>query len=195
MSPVHITAEVSSTALLAEGVVIWQHAYVGEGCIVGENVIIGKGAYIGKGVKVGANSKIQNYALIYEPAELKVGVFIGPGAILTNDAYPRAINPNGSQKNVKDWEMVGVAIGEGASIGAGAICVAPVKIGRWAMIASGAVVTRDVPNYALMAGVPARQIGWVGASGFTLIKVGDLYVCPETRQTYEIKDEKLEEIV
>ena len=132
--------------------------------MLGENCVIGRGAYIGTGVRMGDHCKVQNYALVYEPARLGDGVFIGPAVVLTNDTYPRAVNPDGSLKSADDWEPVGVTIGTAPSIGARAVCVAPVTIGAWAMVAAGAVVTTDVPPHALVAGVPARQIGWVGRS-------------------------------
>ena len=118
---------------------------------------------------VGANSKIQNYALVYEPAELGEGTFIGPAAVLTNDQYPRAVNPDGTRKDGHDWEPVGVTVLEGASIGAKAVCIAPVTIGSWSMVAAGSTVTRDVQAFALVAGSPSRaEIGWVGRAGVDL---------------------------
>jgi serine acetyltransferase len=90
---------------------------------------------------------------------------------------------------------VGVVVQEGASIGAGAVCVAPVQIGEWALVAAGSVVTRNVPNFALIAGVPGRQIGWVGKSGFKLIEKNGFYICPETNTHYKLSGEVLEEIV
>ncbi len=114
------------------------------------------------GRRVGNRCKIQNGALLYEPATLANGVFVGPGVILTNDTHPRAVNVDGSLKSANDWLPVGVTVGEGASLGAGAVCVAPVSVGRWAMVAAGAVVTRDVPNHASWpAYLPA---GWLGRS-------------------------------
>jgi acetyltransferase-like isoleucine patch superfamily enzyme len=190
MVAIHSTADVSSSADIAEGVAIWQYAHVREQCIVGENVTIGRGAYIGTGVRIGANCKIQNYALIYEPAQLEAGVFIGPGVILTNDQYPRAINPDSSQKGGRDWDLVGVMIREGASIGAGSICIAPVEIGSWAFVAAGSIVTKNVPDYALMAGAPARRINWVGKAGLPLIDQGQgRFTCPKTGQRYLEHDE------
>ena len=161
---------------------------------IGENCIIGRGAYIGTGVEVGDNCKIQNYALVYEPAKLGNGVFIGPAAVLTNDQFPRAVNPDGSIKSASDWDAVGVTIGDGASIGARAICIAPVTIGAWALVAAGAVVTKDVPDYALVAGVPAKRIRWVGRAGVPLESIGDnQFRCPVTDELYrEISNEQLE---
>lgn len=162
---IHDGAQVSPDATLGDGTTVWPLAQIRERAIIGAHCIIGRGAYIGTGVQVGDNCKIQNHALIYEPAILGGGVFIGPGAILTNDHHPRAINPDGTLKTADDWNPTGVTIHDGASIGAGAICVAPVTIGRWATVAAGAVVTRDVPDYALVAGTPARQTGWVREDG------------------------------
>jgi acetyltransferase-like isoleucine patch superfamily enzyme len=127
--------------------------------------VIGRGAYLGPGVVVGDRCKIQNHALVYEPAVVADGAFIGPAVVFTNDLNPRAVTPEGRLKSAEDWEPVGVVVEEGASIGARAVCVAPVRIGAWAMVAAGAVVTRDVPAHALVAGVPARQVGWVDEAG------------------------------
>jgi acetyltransferase-like isoleucine patch superfamily enzyme len=134
---------------------------------------------------MGDNCKVQNYALVYEPAELADGVFIGPAVVLTNDTYPRAINSDGTLKSAHDWQPVGVKIGRGASIGARATCVAPVSVGAWATVAAGAVVVKDVPDYALVAGVPARRIGWVGTAGVPLReRAPGEWVCPQTGDRY-----------
>lgn len=153
------SADVADEAVLGDGTKIWHLAQVREDAVLGENCIVGRGAYVGNGVHIGANSKIQNYALVYEPAVLGHGVFIGPAVVLTNDTYPRAVSPDGSLKSAHDWTPVGVTIEDGASIGARAVCIAPLRIGRWATIAAGSVVTKDVPPFALMAGVPARRPG------------------------------------
>lgn len=180
------SADVSADATIGEGTSIWHLAQVREGVRMGENCIVGRGAYIGTGVEMGDNCKVQNYALVYEPATLADGVFIGPAVVLTNDTYPRAINADGSLKSAHDWEPVGVTIGRGAAIGARATCVAPVTIGAWATVAAGAVVVKDVPPYALVAGVPARRIGWVGESGVPLTEGDDagMWVCQSTGDRY-----------
>lgn len=162
------SADVSPEATIGEGSSVWHLAQVREGARLGENCVVGRGAYVGTGVQVGNNCKIQNYALVYEPASLADGVFIGPAVVLTNDHFPRAINADGTPKSAHDWEPVGVTIEEGASIGARSVCVAPVTIGAWSLVAAGSTVVKDVPPFALVAGVPARRLGWVGHEGVPL---------------------------
>jgi UDP-2-acetamido-3-amino-2,3-dideoxy-glucuronate N-acetyltransferase len=157
--------------------------------VLGANCVVGRGAYVGSGVRVGDNVKIQNLALVYEPAVLESGVFIGPSVVLTNDHYPRAVNPDGSPKSAADWHPVGVTVREGASLGARSVCVAPVTIGRWALVAAGAVVIADVPDFALVVGVPARRIGWAGRAGSPLESLGDgRFRCPVTGELYTETD-------
>jgi acetyltransferase-like isoleucine patch superfamily enzyme len=188
------SADVSPEATIGDGSSLWHLCQVREGAVVGANCVIGRGAYIGSGVHLGDNCKVQNYALVYEPAMLGSGVFIGPAVVLTNDTYPRAVNPDGSPKSAADWEAVGVTIDDCASIGARSVCVAPVRIGAWSLIAAGSVVTRDVPPHALVAGVPARQIGWVSRSGTRLEERNDgALVDPATGTTYHVTDGHLEE--
>lgn len=178
------SADVSEDAALGEGTAIWHLAQVREGAMLGRDCIVGRGAYVGPGVRIGDNVKLQNYALVYEPAVVADGAFIGPAAVFTNDHYPRSVNPDGSLKSGHDWEPVGVTLLEGASIGARAVCVAPVTIGRWAMVAAGATVIHDVSDFALVVGVPARRVGWVGRAGFPLEKADDVWVCPKTGAMY-----------
>ena len=180
------TADVDPTANVGNGALIWHLAQVRENAHVGPGSILGRGAYVGPGVVVGRNCKIQNYALVYEPAVLEDGVFIGPAVVFTNDEYPRAVNADGSRKGSEDWHMVGVMVGTGASIGARSVCIAPVMIGRWSLVAAGAVVTTDVPDFAIVAGVPARQIGWVGHAGIPLVagEAGQ-FSCPATGDVFQ----------
>jgi UDP-2-acetamido-3-amino-2,3-dideoxy-glucuronate N-acetyltransferase len=190
------TADVDASAAIGDGSKIWHLAQVRDGVSLGENCIVSRGAYIGSGVKIGNNCKIQNFALVYEPAVLGDGVFIGPAVVLTNDHYPRAINPDMSLKTGSDWDKVGVTIGDGASIGAQSVCVAPVKIGAWALVAAGSVVTKDVPEFALVAGTPAKRIRWVGRAGLPLEDIGDnSFRCPTTGALYkQISSDKLVEV-
>lgn len=172
-------ASVSDAAKLSDNTSVWDFAQIRENAVVGENSIIGSHAYIDANVQIGNDCKIQNRALIYDPAIIHDGVFIGPGAILTNDKNPRSISVSGEVKSAKDWDKVGVEVLQGASIGSGAICVAPVRIGKWALVGAGAVVTKDVMDYALVVGIPARQVGWVGRAGKQLETVdGQHFKCP-----------------
>ena len=190
------TADVDASATIGDGSKIWHLSQIRDGVVLGENCIVSRGAYIGSGVKIGNNCKIQNYALVYEPAVLGDGVFIGPAVVLTNDHYPRAINPDMSLKSGSDWDAVGVTIGDGASIGAQSVCVAPVTIGAWALVAAGSVVVKDVPEFALVAGSPAKRIRWVGRAGVPLEDIGDnSFRCPQTGQQYkQISSEQLVEV-
>ena len=179
------TADVDERAELGAGTRVWHLAQIREDARIGRGCIIGRGAYVGPGVVLGDHVKLQNYALVYEPARLEDAVFIGPSAVLTNDVYPRSVGVTGQLKRPADWEAEGVVVREGASVGARAVILAGVEIGRWALIAAGAVVTRDVPDFGLVAGMPARRIGWVGRAGVTLAPVGDSqWRCPETGELF-----------
>jgi acetyltransferase-like isoleucine patch superfamily enzyme len=191
MNHIEPSADVAIDAMIGTGTNIWHLAQVRENAVVGSECNVGRGAYIGPGVRLGDRCKIQNYALVYEPAVLADGVFIGPAVILTNDLFPRAINPDGTLKVGSDWEMVGVNIGTGAAIGAGATCIAPLSIGKWSIVAAGSVVTKNVPDYAMVAGVPARQIGWAGEAGHPLRQEEDWWVCPRTERKYLLHNEVL----
>jgi acetyltransferase-like isoleucine patch superfamily enzyme len=178
-------ADVDPRATIGSGSTVWDLAKIRENAQLGSGCVIGRGVYVGPGVRLGDNVKVQNYALVYEPAVVEDGVFIGPAVVFTNDTYPRAVNPDGSLKSAADWAPVGVTVRNGASVGARSVCVAPVTIGRWALVAAGATVVSDVPDFALVAGVPARQIGWVGKAGVRLAEVADGgFRCPQTGEEY-----------
>lgn len=201
MSPtpknIHATADVADNAEISETARVWHYAQVREDAKINADCIIGRGAYIGTGVTLGAGCKVQNYALVYEPAVLEDGVFIGPAAVLTNDEFPRAINPDGTPKSAHDWKAVGVHVKRGASIGANATCIAPLVIGEWALVGSGSVVTKDVPNFALVVGNPARRIRWVGKAGMPLQPTNEpnLYTCPVSGDLYrELSSDELVEV-
>jgi UDP-2-acetamido-3-amino-2,3-dideoxy-glucuronate N-acetyltransferase len=169
----HATADVSPRATIGEGTKIWQHCQVREEAVIGQSCILSKGVYIDSGVHIGDNVKIQNGISVYHGVTLEDGVFCGPHCVFTNDKQPRSINPDGSLKNMADWSVSETLVKMGASIGAHATIVCGVTIGRWAMIGSGAVVTRNVPDYGLVYGNPARLHGFVCPCGEKLKRSGE----------------------
>jgi UDP-2-acetamido-3-amino-2,3-dideoxy-glucuronate N-acetyltransferase len=186
---IYPTADVDEHARIGPRTTVWHLAQVRENARLGSDCIIGRGAYVGPGVVIGDRVKLQNYALVYEPARLEDGVFIGPAVVLTNDVYPRSTDVTGRLKRPADWDALGVVVRQGASIGAQAVILAGVEIGRWALVAAGAVVTKPVPDFALVAGMPARMIGWVGRAGSRLVAQDDgRWRCPETSELYKEAD-------
>lgn len=181
---VHPTADVSPEAQIGDGTSVWHQAQIREGSHIGRHCVIGKGVYVDFGVRVGNNVKIQNYTSVYHGVTIQDGVFVGPHVCFTNDKRPRAINPEGSLKRDDDWELSETLVLEGAAIGAHSVIVCGTTIGRWAMVGSGSVVTRDVPDYGLVWGNPARLRGFVCPCGEQLREVeghrGEsvLMVCP-----------------
>jgi UDP-2-acetamido-3-amino-2,3-dideoxy-glucuronate N-acetyltransferase len=183
------TADVDQSAEIGAGSTVWHLAQVRENARLGSGCIVGRGAYVGPGVLIGDNVKLQNYALVYEPAVLEDGVFIGPAAVLTNDMFPRSTDLAGRLKRAPDWESLGVVIREGASLGARAVVVAGVEIGKWALVGAGAVVTKNVPDFGLVVGVPARRVGWVGRAGVPLEATGaGEWRCPRSGERYHESD-------
>jgi acetyltransferase-like isoleucine patch superfamily enzyme len=165
MIRIHPNADVSPDATIGEGTIIWRNVQIREQARLGQHCIVGQNAYIDFEVVIGNNVKIQNNASLYHGLELEDGVFVGPHVIFTNDRIPRAINPDGSLKSADDWEVGRTRVCYGAAIGAGAVIVTGITIGRWAMVGSGAVVTKDVPDHALVVGNPVRILGYVSAKG------------------------------
>lgn len=183
---IHPTAQVSDGANIGPGTRIWNQCQVRENAQIGCNCILGKDVYVDFGVQIGDNVKIQNGAFVYHGTTIESGVFIGPGAIFTNDKVPRAINPDGSLKSDSDWEVGETRVSYGASIGAGAVILPSVRIGVYAMVGAGAIVTRDVGDHVLVAGNPARQIGFVCRCGAKLVKnVDGRHLCPICDEIYE----------
>jgi len=162
---VHETAEISKGAIIGKNTKIWHQSQVREGAKIGENCIISKCVYIDFDVKIGNNVKIQNGVSVYHGVEVEDDVFLGPHMTFTNDLYPRAFNTN--------WELVNTLVKKGASIGANATIVCGTTIGEYAMIGSGAVVTKNVPAYGLVLGNPARLTGFVCKCGRKAIKISE----------------------
>lgn len=196
---IHPTAEVSPQAKIGEGSAIWNHAQVRENASLGENCILSKGVYIDAGVSIGNNVKIQNYVSVYHGVTIEDGVFVGPHVCFTNDLRPRAVNPDGSLKSADDWELSKTLVKRGAAIGANSTIICGVTIGEWAMIGSGSVVSKDVPNYGLVWGNPARLHGFVCPCGERLqLESQNAQVvnarCPKCQQTIQIPKSDWEKI-
>jgi acetyltransferase-like isoleucine patch superfamily enzyme len=173
---VHATALVEDGASIAEGTRVWHQAQVRTRARIGARCIIGKGVFVDFDVTIGDDSKLQNYACVYHGVTLGRGVFVGPHAVFTNDLRPRATDARFAPLGDGDWEVGETTVDDGASIGANATILPGIRIGRWAMIGAGSVVTRDVPAYGLVAGTPARRLGWVCACGSRL--ADDASACP-----------------
>lgn len=190
---IHPTADVSPKANIGEGTSIWHHAQVREDVSIGQNCIIGKGVYIDAGVHIGNNVKIQNYVSVYHGVTIDDGVFIGPHVCFTNDLKPRAINPDGSLKAADDWTLSKTLIRQGAALGANSTIRCGITIGKWSMLGSGSVTTKDIPDYGLAWGNPARVHGFVCPCGERVDKVSQdidyvIAECPSCKQkVYIIK--------
>ncbi len=156
---IHPTAEVSAAAVIGPGTSIWNQAQVRERARIGDGCVIGKNVYVDADVVIGDRCKVQNNVSLYHGVSVEDGVFIGPHVCFTNDRLPRAINPDGSAKTEADWVVTPILIRHGAALGANSTILPGVTVGRWAMVGSGSVVTRDVDDYELVAGNPARRMG------------------------------------
>lgn len=183
---IHESAYVDEPSTIGDGTKIWHFSHILPNCNIGENVIVGQNVVIGPDVTVGNNCKIQNNVSLYKGVNLEEGVFCGPSCVFTNVNNPRAeINRRG--------EFRDTPVRRGATIGANATIVCGHELGEYCFIAAGAVVTKDVPAFALMAGVPARRIGWVSHA---CERLGPDLVCPSSGRRYrEVSKDKLEEII
>ncbi|SCJ97237.1 2%2C3%2C4%2C5-tetrahydropyridine-2%2C6-dicarboxy late N-acetyltransferase [uncultured Eubacterium sp.] len=159
---VHESSYIDDNVEIGEETKIWHFSHILSGAKIGANCSLGQNVNVGNNVKIGDGCKIQNNVSIYEGVELENDVFCGPSMVFTNDLTPRAKYPKGRAKYQK------TIVGRGASIGANATIVCGHTVGKYAMIAAGAVAVTDVPDYGLMAGVPAKQIGWVCECGAVL---------------------------
>jgi UDP-2-acetamido-3-amino-2,3-dideoxy-glucuronate N-acetyltransferase len=180
---VHESSYIDENVTIGDGTKIWHFSHIQKGSRIGEYCSLGQNVNVSNNVIIGNGVKIQNNVSVYEGVELEDYVFCGPSMVFTNDLIPRSKYPKGTEGYKK------TLVKYGASVGANATIVCGNTIGRWAMIASGAVVTKDVPDHALMAGVPAKQIGWVCECGNPL---KDGLYCKTCGRIYEIKEEKLQ---
>jgi acetyltransferase-like isoleucine patch superfamily enzyme len=181
---IHPTADVSDAAKIGRGTRVWHQVQVREGAVIGSECILGKGAYIDLNVRIGDRCKLQNSVFVFHGFSLEDGVFLGPGVMLLNDKNPRAINADGSLKSDSDWTAAEGVVRHGASVGGGAVVLPGVTIGRFALVGSGAVVTRAVPDHGIVVGNPARLRGFACACGKPLKRVeakadGILMRCPD----------------
>ena len=156
---IHETADVDETATIGAGTQIWNYAQVREGAVIGANCNIGSGAYIGVGVHIGDNCKILNNACIFKGAIVDDGVFIGPGCVIGNDKYPRAVDSDGKQVEPGEWRVWHTHIHSGASLGANSTVIPGLTVAAGAEIGAGAVLTKDALPYTLYVGNPAKEMG------------------------------------
>jgi UDP-2-acetamido-3-amino-2,3-dideoxy-glucuronate N-acetyltransferase len=162
---IHPSADVADSALLGAGTKVWHQAQVREDARVGTECLLGKGSYVDSGVHIGDRCKLENGVFVFHGFTVEDGVFLGPGVMLLNDKHPRAINADGSLKSGEDWTVSEGRIGRGAALGGGAVILPGVVVGAFALVGAGAVVTRDVPDYTIVAGNPARPLGFACECG------------------------------
>ena len=162
---IHPSAEVETGAVIGEGSKIWHLCHIRRDAHIGSECVIGRGVFVDAGVQIGNRVKIQNYVSVFHGVTIEDGVFIGPHVCFTNDLFPRAVNADMTLKAADDWVLGETRIRAGAALGANSTIVCGITIGQWAMVGSGSVVTKDVPDYTLVVGNPARQIGWVCPCG------------------------------
>ena len=162
---IHPTAQVDERAKLGNNTSVWNWVQIRENAVIGENCVLSKGVYIDFDVKIGNNVKIQNNVSVYHGVTIEDGVFIGPHVCFTDDKLPRAVNADLTPKSADDWEVSPIIIKKGAALGANATILPGVTVGEWALIGSGSVVTKPVPNHGLVLGNPARLKGFVCKCG------------------------------
>ena len=189
MNPfIHPTAVIDPDCQIGDGTKIWHFSHLMSHCKIGKNCNLGQNVFVAEGVTIGDHVKVQNNVSIYAGVEVEDDVFLGPSMVFTNVLNPRSFIERKS-------EFKKTLVRKGATIGANATIVCGNSIGRYALVGAGAVVTKPVPDYALMVGNPAVQIGWVSEYGHTLtFDEQGRAVCPESGQQYRLEQNKLVKI-
>ncbi|MBR9976814.1 MAG: N-acetyltransferase [Bacteroidetes bacterium] len=182
---VHESAYIDSDVVIGDGSKVWHYTHIQSGARIGSDCVFGQNVNVGNNVRIGKNCKVQNNVSIYEGVELEDYVFCGPSMVFTNVLDPRCKYPQrGSEHYIR------TLVGEGASLGANCTIICGNRIGRHAFVAAGAVVTKDVPDYALVVGAPARIAGWVSEAGEKLqFDDSGMAVCGRTGQRYRRQED------
>lgn len=183
---VHPSSAVHESAKIGAKSQIWMGCQIRDRAVLGKNCILGKSVYIDSGVSIGNNVKIQNNVSVFHGVEIEDGVFVGPHVCFTNDKLPRAINPDGTLKAASDWTVTPTLVKMGAALGANSTLICGITVGKWALVGSGSVVTKDVPDHGLVVGNPARLIGYACACGKRLTSAGESRWACECGKTYSL---------
>ena len=185
-SQVHPSADVEPDVTIGAGTRVWHRSQIRSGARLGREVTIGRDVFVDTDVVLGDRCKVQNGAQLFHGLTVEAGVFIGPGAILTNDRHPRAVLPSGEVATATDWTVSPIVLREGSSIGAGAVVIAGVEVGPHALVGAGSVVTKNVAAFELVAGNPARRLGWVCRCGQRLAPAGEGFRCGSCGREYTV---------
>lgn len=195
---IHPSSEIEDDVEIGAGTRVWAMCQIRRGARIGADCVIGRNVFIDAGVTIGNRCKIQNNALLYAGVSLADGVFVGPAVCFTNDKLPRAIRPDGGLKHANDWTLGQIRVLEGASIGAQSVIVTGVTLGRFCLIGSGSVVTRDIGDFTLAVGQPARVIGYVcrcagrlSIAKPTTSQTTQDYICSECGRGYRLEADRV----